>query len=429
LAPSAARTDGVQPALEQGAEDAGVDRAPVHRRGGLERRHVGRVQRRHGDGLEQPAVEPGQVVHAEQAAVAHGLEQAGELAAQPLGRDHHTHQPLEQPLGQQPHVLGKEAEQALRQEVAHLLGRHPGRAQPRRGAGKGLRRRFGDVAVAAPRAPGVRLGPQCAQALAQLRIGQVGQRKHVALTGRAGEVRVHLDAQPVAHHQQRRVLQRQGVEHQLLQRLLQAAPGPLVLPGEVPAQPDVGKAIGARRCAAGLDQPALEAIVLRIRRLRHAEQAAEVDEMRLRAGPLIELVRGAAGAPLADEVGGGHVARLPCGLCCCRGAGDFTTGPGWGRGLGSGATFLACLPDLLVGDERRLGPSGHDAVAGVASALLDVFAAAGDGLAHQCSDDGIPVLRREGRDEGLFDVVGDDGRSWWPWCSRKKGRHPSGRVG
>jgi hypothetical protein len=47
------------------------------------------------DVLEQPAVEPGRVVHAEQADVAHGLEELAELRAQALGRDRNAHQALE----------------------------------------------------------------------------------------------------------------------------------------------------------------------------------------------------------------------------------------------------------------------------------------------------------------------------------------------
>ena len=38
------------------------------------------------------------------------------------GLDIHADQPLEKSLGQQPHIFGKEAEQALREEVGHLIG-------------------------------------------------------------------------------------------------------------------------------------------------------------------------------------------------------------------------------------------------------------------------------------------------------------------
>lgn len=67
-------------------------------------------------------------------------------------------------------------------------------------------------------------------------------------------------------------------------------------------QPYVGKAVGAARRAAGLGDAALEAVALGVVGLGHAEQAAQVDEVRLRAGTLRQFGGRAAGAPLADEV-------------------------------------------------------------------------------------------------------------------------------
>ena len=101
------------------------------------------------------------------------------------------------------------------------------------------------------------------------------------LARHAGEMGVHLDALAVADHQQRRVLQRQRVHHQLLQRAFEAAARRLVFPGEVALQPHVGKAVGAAAGAAGLAEATLEAVGLRVAWFGHAKHAAQVDEMRL----------------------------------------------------------------------------------------------------------------------------------------------------
>ena len=128
----------------------------------------------------------------------------------------------------------------------------------------------------------------------------------MALAGRAGKVRVHLDAQAITDHQQWRVFQRQRVHHQLLQRAFQALARGLVFPGEAAFQPDVGKAVGAlspgNGGAAGLGDAALEAVGPGVGRFGHTGHAAEVDEVGLRAGAFIQRVGRTARAPLADEV-------------------------------------------------------------------------------------------------------------------------------
>ena len=77
---------GVEPALEQGAEDGDVDGAPVQVGGTAQLGQVGRGEGRHGNGLKQPAVEPGNIVHAIQATVLHGAKELREALRQSLGR-------------------------------------------------------------------------------------------------------------------------------------------------------------------------------------------------------------------------------------------------------------------------------------------------------------------------------------------------------
>jgi len=144
---------GVEPALEQGAEDGDVDRAPVERGGLAQLGHVRHFEPRHFDARKQPAVEPGQVVGPVEAAVTHGgkelLQALGEAFAAEVAV---AHEALEHAPGQQAHVFGKEAKQALREEVRHRVGVVAAAAQLLGQGGKALRGGFGDGAVGELRA-------------------------------------------------------------------------------------------------------------------------------------------------------------------------------------------------------------------------------------------------------------------------------------
>ena len=125
-------------ALCPSAEDGDVDGAPVQVGSAAQLGQVGRGEGWHGDGLEQAAVEPRNVVHAIQAAVLHGGEKLREALGQPLGRGLLVvEQPLKHAAGQQAHVFGKEAEHTLREEVAGHGRRGAVGAQPLGHAGKG----------------------------------------------------------------------------------------------------------------------------------------------------------------------------------------------------------------------------------------------------------------------------------------------------
>ena len=186
-------------------------------------------------------------------------------------------------------------------------------------SGKGARGFFGDVAVGLARLVLFGVQPERAQALLHVGPGDVLQREAVALAGRAGEMGVHLDAQAVTDHQQRRAFQRQCVHHQLPQRAFQALARCLVFPGEMAAQPHVSKAVGAllaqRGRAAGLGHTALEAVGVGVGRLGHAQHAAQVDEVGLRAGAFIQFVGSSTRLPLADEILSLH--RWPPWPVCC----------------------------------------------------------------------------------------------------------------
>jgi hypothetical protein len=143
----------VQPALEQGAEDAGVDGAPVQR-AALRSSATSGGSAGHGDGLEQPAVEPGHVVHAEQAAVAHGGEQLPGPAAQPLGlviARLPTRRSNMRP-GSRPTSSAKKQNRHWVRKWATVLGVVAAPARSLGQRGKAARGGFGDVAVGLARA-------------------------------------------------------------------------------------------------------------------------------------------------------------------------------------------------------------------------------------------------------------------------------------
>jgi hypothetical protein len=143
-----------------------------------------------------------------------------------------------------------------------------------------------------------RIGEHPFEQLALVGVGQIIDADFARLVRVAGEGGVDDDALTVAHDEQRRVLQFQRVVGELLERGVEIAPGLLVFPAEVAALPHVGPAVAAAR----LLRAALEAVVVRVARLVHAKQLAQVVEMRLRAGAFGERVV----LPGGDEVFGGH---------------------------------------------------------------------------------------------------------------------------
>lgn len=110
----------------------------------------------------------------------------------------------------------------------------------------------------------------------------------VRLAGVAVELGVDADDEAVAHHQQRRVAEGQAVLLQLAQGGVEVFAGGLVLPREAVAPVHVGVAARLAQQQGVL----LEHVVFAGHGaghgagLGHAEQAAQVDEVRLGAGAL-----------------------------------------------------------------------------------------------------------------------------------------------
>ena len=296
----------IEAALEQGAKDARVDRAPVERGSVAQRSHIQRAQARHLGALEQAAVEPRDAVGTEEATVAHRREEALQAAPQDLGLGRAVaDQALEDALGQQAHVFGEEAEEALGQQVRGHVGRHTGGAQSLGRGREGVRRFLGDLPIGAPGLEAFGRAEAAPQQLALGRVAELFEPHHMALAGRAVEVGVNLDAQAVADDQQRRVVERERVRHQLAQCGVERLAGGLVLPCEVAALEDIGVAAAPARLGVETQHAFLEHIVVAALGRGCAEHGAEFDEVLLRALLFVERVSRAAWAPTGDEVVGG----------------------------------------------------------------------------------------------------------------------------
>ncbi len=207
---------GVERAFQQGAEDGGLDLAPL-RAGRVDEQHDLRAgERQHVGLLEQLAVEA-QHGHGERHREAAGIH----LAPQ---RGHHAHgggrvvgvlfqQRAEAVLGQQADVLGEEGEQAAAEERGHGFGGMAGAFERLRHFGQPCGDLARDLGAAPRRVERQRIGPHPGEALADRRVAQGLQRDAVRArvgerhVGRAGarELRVELDhPADVDHHQERR---------------------------------------------------------------------------------------------------------------------------------------------------------------------------------------------------------------------------------
>jgi hypothetical protein len=115
---------GVETALEQGAEDRGLDERPVEPADLEQGGDLGAREREDVAGVEQAAVEPVDLFRAEQAAVGgHLREQLAQGPGEDVGATlRGLAQALEDAPGQQARVLGEQAEQDPVQEVGDALG-------------------------------------------------------------------------------------------------------------------------------------------------------------------------------------------------------------------------------------------------------------------------------------------------------------------
>ncbi len=129
-------------------------------------------------------------------------------------------------------------------------------------------------------------------------VEQVVERERIGLLDGVGEVGADLDRGQVRHDQQRRVLERLAVLEELVVGLAKVRVPALVLPGEGPTLPDVGPALAALLLGGALLEGEPLARGIRVGGRGMADEAAEIDEVLLRGGALLQV---GSVAPLVDE--------------------------------------------------------------------------------------------------------------------------------
>jgi len=208
--------------------------------------------------------------------------------------------------GSSPNVLGEHAEHQAVDEVRHRLRLVAALAQRLCQHRERRRRALGQRLPALARPEPLRVGHRPLELVAGGGVGEIVQPE---LVGQAYGVRpIGADAEPrhVRDDEQRRVLQRERVLPELIEGGVEVRVPALVLPREAVALPHVSPAVATGILA----RAALEAVALaggiRLGRRRLAKQPAEIDEVLLRRGALLQLRR----PPLGDEFTGCHGIEL-----------------------------------------------------------------------------------------------------------------------
>ena len=301
----------VHAALEEGAEDRGVDGAPVEAGGLVEAVELVAGELEGAVGGEEVAVEAVDHVRAEGAPLVHGREElAGEAREELRLPAALLEDAGEDAFGQEADVLGEEGEDEAVEEVGDLAGVEAALAQ-----------RDGDLAHGAGGVGGDRLADRAglellrgdedrADDLEVPGVAELLEADLVDLLPGGGEVGVDHQAVHVAGDEERRVLEVGAVLVELEVGGVEVLVLALVLPGEVAALPDVGPAVRAvllrsallegEEVAGGVDPGAIYWIALRAWGV--VEEIAEVEEVLLGGGALGELDP----APLVDELGDVH---------------------------------------------------------------------------------------------------------------------------
>ena len=293
----------VKTALEQRAEDGGVNLAPVQPGRLQHPLDGGLIERQCRLAIEQPAIEPRDRLETDAAPRLHRPEQiprhVRELGGSARGV---LQQAGEQLVRQQADVFCEQAEHQPVDEVSRRLGIVALGTQHLRQPGKLFSGFLGQGLAGLARLQTFRVGERPLEPLAFGRIVQIIQRQLVNLLDGVGPVGMDTKPLQIAHHQQRRILQRDGVLLQLKIGGFQVLALALVLPAETAALPHIGPAFPA----AQLGRAFLEAIALApgisLGGRRLAQQPAQINKVLLRRRPFLEF----GVAPLADKVLWGH---------------------------------------------------------------------------------------------------------------------------
>jgi hypothetical protein len=194
---------GVQPALEQGAQEGGIDLRPVQFRRADQQVDVVAVKRQRRCVIEQSTVEPWYGSIADLAAAfGHGGEQVAGVALRPVRPLPRPRQQLdEQPRRQQPDIVGEQAEHQPIDEMRHHKRVVPPIPQPPGELGELAGRFLGQCLPRACRAQLVGVRERPFQQPQPLRVRQFRQRDRMGLGDRVGPVGADDDPRDVGDDQ------------------------------------------------------------------------------------------------------------------------------------------------------------------------------------------------------------------------------------
>ena len=170
-----------------------------------------------------------------------------------------------------------------------------------------LRGALGQRLTGLARTQPFRVGHRPLELVADITVQEIVKPELVRLADGIGPVRPNAEPAHVRDDQQGRIFQRERVLPQLVERGVEVRTLPLVLPGEAVTLPHVRPTF-----ATGvLERATLEAVVITLGiglgRSRFAQQPAQVDEVLLRRGALLQL----RGVPLRNELIRNHFGILP----------------------------------------------------------------------------------------------------------------------
>ncbi len=294
---------GIEPTLEQGAEDRRVHGIPFELRGLVDGVDLVFREFQRGCVGEQVAVEVPDFIDAKRAAMGHALKQRSHHLLQDRRLIAVTDDHLgEKPGREQSDVLGKKAKDHPVEKLGHRMRVETTLPQALGNIAETGGGFFSDSAVGCARAEFVRLKEKAAQHFQATDRADLTQGDPMHLRRRAGEVGVDFKVARVAGDKQRRIIERLAVLQELLVGLGEVGASALVFEGEEAAFPDVGPTVAA----AALGGPFFEGKDLAggvgFSRLGVADQFAEVEEMLLVGGALGEI----GGSPFGDESGRRH---------------------------------------------------------------------------------------------------------------------------
>jgi hypothetical protein len=171
-----------------------------------------------------------------------------------------------------------------------------------RDLGKTARGFGGHILHRSARAEFIRRREKPAQLFQVIRFADVFEADRMNFGRTAGEMGVDLIQETVADNQQRRIVEGQGIHHELLKGFVQVTAGRFVFPPKMVTHPDISPTM----CSPCFRCPALETVVVRVTGFFDAEQLTEVEKIGLSTC----LFGKCAVLPLGNKFGGCHLALL-----------------------------------------------------------------------------------------------------------------------